>query len=57
MSKKPKLPRPFDPRTPRERAAIRREAALLPLHPDNAAVDEWIEAVYDPTDHGSEDQA
>jgi hypothetical protein len=43
MSKKPKLARPFDPRSPRERAAIRREAALLPIHPDNAAVDDWIE--------------
>ncbi|MGH6767592.1 MAG: antitoxin MazE-like protein [Xanthobacteraceae bacterium] len=29
------------------RAEIRREAALLAKHPDNAAVDAWIESVYD----------
>lgn len=36
-----------DLRNPRTRAMIRREAALLARHPENAAIDEWIEAVYD----------
>jgi len=36
-----------DLRDPRVRAAIRREAALLARHPENAAIDAWIEAVYD----------
>ncbi len=36
-----------DLRNPRIRAAIRREAALLARHPDNAATDDWIEAAYD----------
>ncbi|MGH8637796.1 MAG: antitoxin MazE family protein [Burkholderiales bacterium] len=36
-----------DLRDPRVRAEIRREAALLAKHPDNAAVDAWIESVYD----------
>jgi len=36
-----------DLRDPRVRAAIRREAALLPLHPENAAIDDWIDAAYD----------
>ncbi|MPZ55689.1 MAG: DUF3018 family protein [Rhizobiales bacterium] len=39
-----------DLRNPRVRAAIRREAALLSKHPDNAAIDDWIEAAYDPSD-------
>ncbi len=39
-----------DLRNPRVRAAIRREAATLSRHPDNAAIDEWIEAAYDPSD-------
>jgi hypothetical protein len=36
-----------DLRNPRLRAAIRKEAALLAQHPDNAAVDDWIDAAYD----------
>ncbi len=32
---------------PRVRAAIRREAALLASHPENAAIDDWIDAAYD----------
>ena len=36
-----------DLRDPKMRAAIRREAALLSRHPDNAAIDDWIEAAYD----------
>jgi hypothetical protein len=36
-----------DLRDPRVRAAIRREAALLAQHPENAAIDEWIDAAYD----------
>jgi hypothetical protein len=29
------------------RAEIRREAALLARHPDNATIDDWIDASYD----------
>ncbi len=36
-----------DLRDPRVRAELRREAALLAQHPENAAIDAWIEAVYD----------
>jgi nicotinamide mononucleotide adenylyltransferase len=36
-----------DLRDTRVRAMIRREAALLARHPENAAIDEWIEAAYD----------
>jgi len=36
-----------DLRDPRVRAAIRREAALLAQHPENAAIDDWIDAAYD----------
>ncbi len=32
---------------PRVRAAIRREAALLARHPENDAIDDWIDAAYD----------
>ena len=39
-----------DLRNPSMRAAIRREAALLSKHPENAAIDEWIEAVVDRRD-------
>lgn len=36
-----------DLRDPKVRAEIRREAKLLATHPENAAIDDWIEAVYD----------
>jgi hypothetical protein len=36
-----------DLRDPRVRAAIRREAALVAQHPENAAIDDWIDAAYD----------
>lgn len=36
-----------DLRDPKVRAAIRREAALLSKHPENDAIDDWIEAVVD----------
>lgn len=36
-----------DLRDPKVREEIRREAALLSQHPDNAAVDDWIDAVVD----------
>jgi hypothetical protein len=36
-----------DLRDPRVRADIRREAALLAKHPENAAIDDWIDASYD----------
>jgi Protein of unknown function (DUF3018) len=39
-----------DLRDPRVRAAIRREAALLSQHPENAAIDDWIDALRDPSD-------
>jgi hypothetical protein len=34
-------------RDPKVRAEIRREAAILARHPENDAIDAWIEAVYD----------
>lgn len=36
-----------DLRDPKVRAEIRREAALLARHPENEAIDDWIEAAYD----------
>ena len=36
-----------DLRNPRVRAEIRREGALLAKHPENAAIDQWIEDIYD----------
>lgn len=36
-----------DLRNPKVRAEIRREAALLSRHPDNAAFDDWIDVVAD----------
>jgi Protein of unknown function (DUF3018) len=36
-----------DLRDPRVVAEIRREAALLAKHPENAAIDDWIDASYD----------
>ena len=39
-----------DLRNPRIRAAIGREAALLSQHPENSAIDDWIEAAYDSDD-------
>jgi hypothetical protein len=39
-----------DLRDPKVRAAIRREAALLAQHPENAAIDAWLDTVRDPRD-------
>lgn len=39
-----------DLRDARVRAAIRREAALLPRHPDNTTLDDWLDAVRDAND-------
>lgn len=39
-----------DLRDPRVRAAIRRDAAKLARHPENAAIDDWLDAVRDPRD-------
>lgn len=39
-----------DLRNPKVRAAIRREVALLARHPENAAIDDWVEAAIDPRD-------
>jgi hypothetical protein len=36
-----------DLRDPRVRAAIQREAVLLAHHPENYAIDDWIDAAYD----------
>jgi hypothetical protein len=36
-----------DPCDQRALARIRRQAALLDQHPENDAIDAWIEAVYD----------
>jgi hypothetical protein len=38
------------PLTKREQAAIRREAGRLAQHPENTAIDTWIEAVRDSED-------
>jgi hypothetical protein len=39
-----------DLRKPRVRADLRRQGMLLAQHPENAMIDAWIEAVYDPSD-------
>jgi len=39
-----------DLRDPRVRADLRRQGRLLARHPENAAIDAWIEAVYDASD-------
>jgi hypothetical protein len=36
-----------DMRDPEFLAAIRREARIMRHHPENDAIDDWIEAVYD----------
>ena len=36
-----------DLRDPRVRADLRRQGRLLAQHPENDAIDAWIEAVYD----------
>jgi len=36
-----------DLRDPKVRADLRRQAKLMARHPENDAIDEWIEAVYD----------
>ncbi|MEJ0011628.1 MAG: antitoxin MazE family protein [Bauldia sp.] len=36
-----------DMRNPKVRAQIRREVAALSKHPENDAIDAWIEAVYE----------
>jgi hypothetical protein len=36
-----------DVRDPRVRADLRRQGRLLARHPENDAIDAWIEAVYD----------
>ena len=39
-----------DLRDPRILAQIRREAAALSRHPENAAIDDWLDTVRDPDD-------
>ena len=36
-----------DLRDPRVRADLRRQGRLLAQHPENAAIDAWIDAMYD----------
>ena len=38
-----------DLRDPRARADLRRQGRLLAQHAENAAIDAWIEAIYDPS--------
>jgi len=40
-------PPDLDLRDPGIQAEIRREIAMLSQHPENAAIDDWIEAAYD----------
>jgi Protein of unknown function (DUF3018) len=37
-------------RDPKVRADLRRQGKLLAKHPENDAIDAWIEAVYDCSD-------
>ena len=39
-----------DLRDPRIRADLLRQGRLLAQHPENAAIDDWIEQVYDSSD-------
>jgi nicotinamide mononucleotide adenylyltransferase len=36
-----------DLRDPKTRADLRRQAKMMAQHPENDAIDDWIEAVYD----------
>jgi hypothetical protein len=36
-------------------AEMRRQAALISQRPDDAAINDWIEAIYDWDDFGSDD--
>lgn len=36
-----------DLRDPKVRAALRREIAAMAKHPENGALDDWIEHIYD----------
>ena len=39
-----------DLRDPKVLAEIRREGAMMSQHPENAAIDEWLDTVRDPDD-------
>ena len=39
-----------DLRNPRVRAEIRREAAMMAKHPEDAAINDWLDAIRDPGD-------
>jgi hypothetical protein len=39
-----------DLRDPKVLAEIRREGAMLSQHPENAAIDDWLDMVRDPED-------
>ena len=39
-----------DLRNPKVRANLRRQGRLLAKHPENDAIDDWIEAAIDPRD-------
>ncbi|MHB8268033.1 antitoxin MazE-like protein [Bradyrhizobium sp.] len=39
-----------DLRDPKVQAEIRRQAKLMAQHPDNDAIDDWLDAIRDPSD-------
>jgi hypothetical protein len=39
-----------DLRDPKVQADIRRQAKLMAQHPENDAIDEWLDAIRDPSD-------
>ena len=39
-----------DLRDPKVRAEIRREGAMMSQHPENSAIDDWLDTVRDPDD-------
>ena len=39
-----------DLRDPKVLAEIRREAAMLSRHPEDAVIDDWLDAIRDPAD-------
>jgi len=39
-----------DLRDPRILAEIRREGAMMSQHPENAAIDDWLDTIRDPDD-------
>ena len=48
-TRKPRHGRARTPKLRASRGRIRREAALLPRHPENDAIDDWLDAVHEPS--------